>query len=1074
MSLSLLPRKIITPSADSDAIVNVFLSPSGRFAAAMTESTLSVISFRNLEPIVLESIDVSDILANAGAEFEIIEGTLSEAVWSPDESIVFVSTIEGIVEGIRVVTTPLSSDEYIVNYQLVLDTVLVLPVKEFVLAPSKKSLIIVSKETRILYLIDWKNYKTRAQRCLLPSLNDSTSPQSPCIQSVLPLEVDETKLKPEPFRVVSACVSDDADTLLVLYENGMIRSFALSTAPIHGDAMINGTVPSVPGNSMRILGNKLAISSCSDLYVYDVHSPQQFSQMIQIACPGTIESFAWSSNGFLFITHSEGLSVHDGQSTFILHHETRGLKQIQLSISHKMILLTRRDSPYIEMIPLAVSSSLLTKCSSLNQSLLFISRDAIRIGLVPYRQLRYVPLPFTFTQENGPIKDGYLQVNQTSRFVLILGSAKGFALWSNYSSSMASQAKQEGKWELLASRIQEEEVDFGGFLSETVFFTRSNKIIKLWSVLKRIDPNYILSTHELPHEDVEFASADPDQGVLAIVYGKSKRMDILKLVSDKQASSYKLQLVASLPSEFPSDLKQFIVVSSPRPEISTVLGLTHGGNVLTRTGERVAGNISSMFWSVDFGYDEETGDFVPPKPAPAAEELDLSGGDEDSVNSDDSGTADDTMFTDRIESEDVSPKMFFIGDNKTCAECHNIQTRRFSRKKIVKLIQKKNPVLWMISNSTMSLWVMNGNRPYCGRPEFVARHDSSGSPSVVSVSSKYGVLASLSDISSGLCYQSAMNVLLMNSGCPIDSFFIFSRLKNSPFFSNISEVWLHCILEKCLPVLSKLEAPFDLVSVEAQILCNHAPVRQVIEQLLGCVWVIEHFPSVSTSCFAAAIRKTEPQITFPIATSGSLNGRLCEDMFRESVGRGKLQDAGLLLVIIQERIGPVLVREHYAIPLFRESLLVQDYTLARDISGFYFSYSKHIRESLWTPASVPDQSSDQYLELSLRINMDTIVLTHLNHLVNESMNWVNLIRFSESLQLNLGDWLSVVPRHEYLDFEQLVSGFKIMINDEVCYSVLAKAFKKAQWLTHLRAIAIASDYRQDLDEYEAEIKMANN
>jgi len=156
----------------------------------------------------------------------------------------------------------------------------------------------------------------------------------------------------------------------------------------------------------------------------------------------------------------------------------------------------------------------------------------------------------------------------------------------------------------------------------------------------------------------------------------------------------------------------------------------------------------------------------------------------------------------------------------------------------------------------------------------------------------------------------------------------------------------------------------------------------------------------------------------------------------------------------------VIVRERFAIPLFREALIVQDYNLAGDIAGFHFSLSSKPRQQ-WKPSPL-DTPDVSFAEMSLRADIDTVVISHLNHLINESMNWASLIRFAAFLRLDLGDWLLAVDRHEYLDMDQLVISFRALAgtlpgNHEEVMNLLVDGFRKADWSNHWRAAVIGFD-----------------
>ena len=1093
---------LIKPNfSDDDPITALFISPSGRFAATITETSLSVICLTSIQHVILDPIDVSEIIDSAGSNYANTEGTYTGVVWSPDESILFVSTADGLIGAVKIeAVEPFSASDFgsadgddmdstILNsapapFQLILDTVLIFPVKQFLMAPSAGCLIVVSKRTRMLYIVDWKNYKNRAQRFILPPSDSSPHTGSPCINSVLPQFVDigESELKQEGVSAIQAAISYTGDALLILYDDGVVKSFAVSTP----SSDMCTLVPCPPASIIEVEGSKLAVASGSSLLVYSVTSSTMFALLWKVAIPEPLTSLSWSM-GYLSLASPSGVSIVNeyGSKSLVSHSTISPWRDVCASIPNRVLLTTSPNSPLVEVVALGVSSGLSSMCTSSSQSQLIIARDSLRLFTFPSRQWRYIPLPWMYVQDNGPLTDAVVQINPSSRFLVAVGS-RGFALWSCYTSSLTSASKRAGKWEVLAEKSQEDrigQIELVGFLSDTVFFTKSensNEVL-LWSVLKRVDLSFILASVRLHSADVDAATCDPVRGVLLIAYKGESRMDVLRLKPDPKKESYTLESVAVLTTDFPAPPRRLFLVAAPRASLSTVVGLTRGSSDLYMwSGERICGNVDSLFSAVELGQpthsankyganglvtataslDTSSG-LHTPEPVPAYPRT-------DSIED-----MDDEEFEEIHESMANTPGTFYIGDAK-CKFCHGLSKKPKLRGRVIAAIHKQHPVVWIVDHTgSVSSWAVMEGTVYSSRLEFISRFSDEAVTSctslgegnqIIGVSGPLGVLASVNGSDMRIAFSSAVHPILVASTNPADSISIFQRVQHSPFFPTIVEVYLHTVLNASLPILSKLAPPFDsktLLQVNP-VLCSHPLAKSVLIRLLHAFWVGSHFPSVFAAAFAAAVRKTEPHIVFPLATCGALTGVPCEDVFNDCVSRGRLREAALLLVIIQERTGPVVVREQFAVPLFRESLLVQDYGLARDIAHFHLSFSTVVRspiqrEFFWAPRVLDGDMT----EAVLRVGIDTVVISHLNYLINESMDWLRLIRFVEKLRLVFAEWLLVVPRQEYLDVTLLVPAFR-HVHDTLdiggrpfVFETLTSAFKKANWSTHWKAIAIA-------------------
>lgn len=1112
-----------------DALTGVSLSPSGNFIAAYTDSILTVFCLSYSGFSFVGSLDVADIVDSAGSEFDETEGTFSDVCWDPTERMIFVATrfrligivrIEPVVIGNEVDETesesPDGSPAFGTQiYSMRLATVLLFPVDSFRLTPSRSSLIVVSQAKRVIFLIDWRNYQARAGRFVIPSMREERGSDSPCVNSVLPasdMEVDAALMESETNEVKQATIVECSNALLLLYEDGIIKSLAYSK-PAEDICVL---LPCPRARTMSSEDDRLAIICLEDprsIYVYKLHSHSHSVLLLKVRLQSSIHEVSWSS-GFLALAHDDGISILNRSGTGILVQYPTGsaCSNVQLSLGMNIFVVVEKNAPEIEVISLMTSAGSLSRSSSIHQESLLIGRNSLRLYTFPARDFRYIPLPAAYVQDNGVFRDACVQLNASSQYIVGVGN-QGFALWSASTLSVSSANRQEGRWEVLAEKSQEAkigEIDMFGFLSDTVFYTHSvnsNEIL-LWSVLKRIDLSFTLGTCKLlqtPGDDA-FATSDSGRGLLAIAH--PGRVEIYQLKADSVKATYKLELITKLPCDFPHPLRQLVLV-----ENYTILGISVNNELFLRTGERVCGNVDKVFVIPSIGEDtgtessnrlisqvsaedaSSTGAFTPPRAqtpvrgGSSSTPESVESSQDDGLYEDDIDMNDDNVseYTTAIHSEEgfSSPIVYFIGE-KDCRFCANVSRIPKIKKRVAGLLRRRNPMVFVSDIfGNMSAWAVGaaGGR-FAGRLEYIVRFTDSvdvqsGATAVpelsqiMGISGKWGVMASIngSDTSSHISLTSVIHPLLMVLP-PRDAYSICRSLQYSPFLSAIVEMWLHSALSDAVPILSKMDSGsynMTCLTASSDSVCQHPVVRTVLDKLLHAFGVVSHFPSVYPSVFAAAVRKSEPHLTFPLATCGALSGQTCETLFQETLRRGRLREAALLLVIIQESTGPITVREKFAIPLFREALIAQDYELGRDIAHFHFSYSTRLRspitrEFAWKPSPNNSVAGEEDMsEELLRTAIETVVIAHLNQLINESMDWLRLIRFVESLRLVFGEWLPAVPRQEYMDLSQLVLSFRLMLS--VCPSQdwanltapLVEGFRRAKWIAHWKAIAIAAD-----------------
>ena len=1101
----------ISPSqSDSDCVRRILKSRSGKFIASVTESVVSVHCQFYGGLSLVGTLDVGDIFDSAGEEFAQTEGSFSDVVFDPSDSLVFLSTTDSLVGVAKIESSkPKEPDEMeetggfveVVSgatgeqkFTLRLITVLLFPIKHVLLAPSLDNLYAIGTDKRVLFVIDWKKYQARARRFLIPPLGDCGDSGSPCINSVLPQssETDLAQLEPEDIHISQAIVSEDADSLIVLYKNGLVRCLALSRP---SDKMC--VVLQCPSaTSIAASKGRLAVACESWVYVYQLTSHATSSLLFKTQSTSQVFALDWSEE-YLTVGTRDEICIYNKQGTGILvtHPLSETCQGLIVSLPLRYIAVIERNSSEVILLSLLTSADMFTRCSSPLQSQLLIGADSFNLYSFPCHRLRRISGPASYIQENGQINSASLRINASSSYIRAVAE-RGFALWSSSSSGFTSLARKEGRWEVLQEVSQEEKlgrIDVFGFLSETVFFTHTQgaKELILWSVLKRIDVGFTLgSTKLVSSGDIQYASCNSEKGLVVLTYEKENRLDVYKLQGDPKNGTYSLGLVAKLPCDFPQSLRSLVLVSS-----HTVLGVSESDEVFLRTGERVCGSTQRVFtcgplglgaWkpSAGLGYGTSlasTGEASTPRHVATPDRTtnsSRSSSNTDNVDQDEEDyDGDETDFQDAYSEEVVSlgptssPLVYFIGE-KNCKFCLSLSRVPKLKRKVVALIQRGNPLVFMLDVAgNIGVWAVCSSARFAGRLEYVVRFEDAStdvSCQPIGVSGEFGVLASVSN-TGHVSLTSAVHPVL--SLIPAEEAHkVCVQLEHSPFFGAIMEMWLHSSLSASLPLLSKLD-PQNLaegcLSQSSEAICQHSLVRTTLDRLETAFNIASHFPSVFASVFAAAVRKSEPHITFPLATCGGFGGMTAEELFLETVKQRRLREAALLLVIIQESTGPVNVRERFGIPLFRESLIDQEYELGRDIAHFHFSYSKRLRSPInrqftWRPESGSSTSEDDLVEHLLRSAIETVVVSHLNFLTNESMDWHRLIRFSESLRLVLSEWLLLVPRQEYLDLAQLVSSFRLMLS--VCpesswsplVDLLAEAFQQSRWIAHWKALAVAA------------------
>ena len=743
---------------DDDVITGLFTSPSGEFQVTCTESVLTLFCLSTPTISIVGSLDVADIVSSAGAQFADTEGTLFEVLWNEEENLIFVSTIDGllgIAEIVSDVAPIVDDDETDANssairaevepYQLHLRSVLIFPMKQFFLVSSPEKLFVISKQSRLVLLVDWKNYTVRAKRYLLPPIDASDPDTSSCILTVLPrlTPIDESKVFNESIAAKQAVIS--SQVLFIMYIDGSIRRFAVSipTAPMHS------TLQCAHALDMAASADCLAVATKSGVCCFA-------NTTLKWTVPfNAVTAMSWSK-GFLAVAHSEGVSLLNAVGKLIWTYPTTSL-YISLNIGFHTLSLVK--SGRIEFVDLYVSNSIFSKISTLSR--LYISRNSIRVVEFPRRELSFVPFPVLYCEENGPIHQSAVQINSNTMYVLVTGIL-GFALFS--------RTARKQSWEVLANKSQERRIgkmDFFGFISESLFITKSinsNEIL-LWSVFKRIDLAFSVGCVDIGNVHIDACSLIT--GKLFVAH--SDRIDIYFLRTDN--SHHSLQLTQSVPTMFPSPIERLFFVGS-------ILGVARDGQGYLCSGERVCGNIDEVFWNMSNVHTDKdySGD-------------DFYGSDTDGSYCEEENNPEDCYGVEN----------FFIGE-KACIICERLKNSeiRIVSDSVVYSIHNGNPIAWILDSfGFVSLWVVAANSlRFISRFKF---HDG-GLP--VSVCPDAGVFAAIVPTTMRITYTSSLHPLL-NLVPEETAVQIFKAIATSPFFPTILEIYLHSCLENAMPILPK-------------------------------------------------------------------------------------------------------------------------------------------------------------------------------------------------------------------------------------------------------------------------------
>lgn len=894
---------------DDDPLTGLFISPSGRFAASLSETLLTVFCLSMTDITVVDSLEVNDLVSAAGDRYIDTEGTFSQVVWGPDESVVFVATRNSLLGVLTLVENPnykdtLSQsldedgvgDEFaILNtgvspYMMAMDSVLILPIPDYLICGSYTTsgqLLVVPTNSRLLLLVDWRNYRSRARRFILPSIGGSDGCSSP-INSLLPQNDDSRSTPPiEDVKVIDAVVSDQAGLLMLLYETGLIRLFALT----HAVDRMTTVLPSPSVDRVAVSGDLLAVATTAGaVYCYRLSSNGGSidSNLIWRWKPPRderVESISWDSEILVIGTQKEFIFLNIFGKFILSGHSYSGANP-RLTLAYHT--LVRASKNQVEFLPVWYGGGM--KCSGEFSKQILISRDSIRVFSHP-TNWTHISVPTLFVSDHGQLGQCAVQINEGSVFVVALPvSGLGFAVWSSWTSSLVSDRRRAGQWALIGEKSGEEKIgriEFCGFIGETVFVTKSATEILLWSIFRRLDLEQVLHVEQL-EGDVDAVAFSSKFGKVGLVVNRS----LLVYTLTSETKSYRLKksepiVLTQLPDSLVIHSLHWIT-----PELCLVLS-KNGELFDPISGNRIAGGISDGIFSAN-----------------------LIG-------------MEDRLILDDGEIMDHTPPVVVDAATHACVICSKIsriENSFFPASECVKTaIHSQQPFVWMEEiEGNVSLWIVLVN----GQLEFIGRvfHTPSEGRRVVCIDPRSGQGIMFADDFNCNSFSAIHPVLVLAD--PSDAWGICRRLLPGGGLGLVVEIWIHSVLTDSMGVISKVK---DLANVDE--VCGNVIVSEFVRRLLNAVWVGSHFPSIFAAAYAAAIRKTEPQITFPLAANGQLCSVSCEELFHENPP----SVSALLLLILQEKYGPETVRSKFALPLFSECMQTQNFTLARDIAKFILS-----------------------------------------------------------------------------------------------------------------------------------------
>ncbi|KAF4677784.1 Ankyrin repeat and zinc finger domain-containing protein 1 [Perkinsus chesapeaki] len=154
-------------------------------------------------------------------------------------------------------------------------------------------------------------------------------------------------------------------------------------------------------------------------------------------------------------------------------------------------------------------------------------------------------------------------------------------------------------------------------------------------------------------------------------------------------------------------------------------------------------------------------------------------------------------------------------------------------------------------------------------------------------------------------------------------------------FRVVLELLLHESIDACVPIFLRLD---KLGVTDVNAVHHHSPVNMRLRTLRNALHLVGHFGPSGVDYLVAALRKTEPHVSFRHVLGMMDEGgseRVAPELFRSALKAGRLYQAAALLLLVQYSAGPETARKDYALPLLKAALDAGEKSLAEQCIRFY-------------------------------------------------------------------------------------------------------------------------------------------
>lgn len=162
-----------------------------------------------------------------------------------------------------------------------------------------------------------------------------------------------------------------------------------------------------------------------------------------------------------------------------------------------------------------------------------------------------------------------------------------------------------------------------------------------------------------------------------------------------------------------------------------------------------------------------------------------------------------------------------------------------------------------------------------------------------------------------------------------------SMVYSAKEFRVVFELLLHEAIDACVPIFVRM----DKLGVDNLSVVKHHPaVAMRLRTLTNVLDLVGHFGPSAVGYLVAALRKTEPHVSFRhvlgLMDEGG-SAKVAPDLFNSGLKEGRLYQAAALLLLVQYSAGPDTARRDYALPLLKAALDSGDKALAEQCVRFY-------------------------------------------------------------------------------------------------------------------------------------------